>query len=1062
MGFILGVINVDGFFSLVIPKEIKEHYTLLIDHQGRTVFASHGGSEAVPVEFYRSSMLEFGSRKYSIRLRPSTERVAELSDNDDDLSLVIGALLSLLVSGAVYLAQRARRHNRLTRQANRLLKKEIEGRKHAETVLRETSTFRKAILNGANFIIVSTDREGLITSYNRTAELLLGYAADEAIGNFSLDQFMLTEELENYSEELGRRFGYNVSAGFEPIVIRTRDRIADEREWTLKCKNGSHLPVELSVTAIIEEDNEITGYLAIGRDNSRLYNTSQRLQESEERFKAVVNNTPSLVYIKDKEGKFVFSNNKFEDLLELEPGCLIGKTAYDITDEETAAAVREMEKRVLKTQRPEESVEVVKLPDGSTAHYMFVRFAIPTITREYCVGVIAVDISPQLAIEEELRSATTAAIESSRMKSEFLANMSHEIRTPMNGVLGMLEVLLDTPLNTSQREYADVIQDSAKSLLTILDDILDFSKLEAGKLAFETIEFDLRSTVENTVAMFADAAETKGIEISYLIERNVPTALLGDPGRFRQVLTNLVGNAVKFTEDGQITLTISEQESTGDSVKLKIDVEDTGIGITESAQKYLFDAFVQADGSMVRKYGGNGLGLSISKQLVELMKGEIGVKSEPGAGSRFTFTAQFNIQKNPVFKRPPVDLTGVKVLVADDLDTNRDSIVYQLQGLGIEAYQVPNGEDCLELLFQHSEKDEPFDIVLIDQEMPGLTGFETAEIIKQNPKIMDTRVVIMPSHGRRGHAHDAIRSGISAYLIKPIRQVELFDCVTTMMVGDDHERNDDPAGVSGLITRHSLLEKRTENGMPILIASDDVSNQNVLSMQLELLGYRSEVVSDAAEVSSALKRRDYSLIFVDFAGSKNDKTATQIREYLKDSIVPLVGISEQRAKPRPGFNACISLPVSEEEMARTIERLMNDETRPAAVPQESDKSRSETPTAHSVEKHIEELIEELGEEIAGMTVSLFTEDTNRNISELRAANRNGDFDGLQELAASIAETAETVGAQDLIEICNEITASRRNGHAPDLSETVERLDKEFDRVLKKLERLPLAPVEAGV
>ena len=301
------------------------------------------GSDAVPVEFDKSSMLEFGSRKYTIRLRPSTARVAALSDNDHDLSLVIGSLLSLLVSGAVYLAQRARRHNRLTRQANRLLKNEIEGRKHAETILRETSTFRKAILNGANFVIISTDQKGKITSYNRTAELLLGHTAEEAIGKISLDEFLLAEEIDDYSADLRKRFGYKVSGGFEPVVIRTRDRIADEREWTFECKNGSHLPVELSVTAIIQDNKEITGYLAIGRDNSQLYNTSQRLQESEERFKAVVNNTPSLVYIKDADGKFVFSNNKFEDLLGLEHGSLIGKTAYDITDEETATGVREIE-----------------------------------------------------------------------------------------------------------------------------------------------------------------------------------------------------------------------------------------------------------------------------------------------------------------------------------------------------------------------------------------------------------------------------------------------------------------------------------------------------------------------------------------------------------------------------------------------------------------------------------------------------------------------------------------------------------------------------------------------
>jgi two-component system sensor histidine kinase/response regulator len=386
------------------------------------------------------------------------------------------------------------------------------------------------------------------------------------------------------------------------------------------------------------------------------------------------------------------------------------------------------------------------------------------------------DITEHKRIEVELAHARDAAIESARLKAEFLANMSHEVRTPMNGVVGMTGLLLETDLSPQQRDFAATIQTSADALLTVINDILDFSKIEAGKLQFDVLNFDLRQAIESTVDLLAERASAKGIERASLIEDDVPTDLRGDPGRLRQVLMNLVGNAVKFTDRGEVVVCARLDDQTDNDALVRIEVRDTGIGVTENARDRLFTAFTQADGSTTRKYGGTGLGLAISKRLVELMGGEIGVRSEPGAGSTFWFTAR--LEKAPVrtpAEAPPVpELDGrrvrgrrARILVAEDNVVNQKVALAQLHKLGYSADGVANGAEAVEALTRI-----PYDMVLMDCQMPEVDGYEATRMIRERDHVQRIPIIAMTASALAGDREKCLEAGMDDYVSKPIKVPE--------------------------------------------------------------------------------------------------------------------------------------------------------------------------------------------------------------------------------------------------------------------------------------------------
>lgn len=657
--------------------------------------------------------------------------------------------------------------------------------------------------------------------------------------------------------------------------------------------------------------------------------TESALRESQKRYKELANALPQTVFELDLTGKIKFVNRNALDTLgysqeEVNKGLNILKV---IAPEDYRKAKSNI-LNVLKYKKNSDAEYLIRQKQGTTFPARI--YSSPIIEHEKITGIrgILVDISESKRIEAALEQAKEAAETANRSKSEFLANMSHEIRTPMNGIIGMTELALDTDLSPKQNEYLEIVKHSADSLLDLLNDILDFSKIEAGKLELEETDFNLHYLVEATISTVAIQAERKGIELLCDIKSDVPIALAGDPGRLRQIIINLMGNAIKFTENGEIMIQVQLQQQAPDDnfIELYFSVRDTGIGIPTDKVEKIFQSFSQADGTTTRKYGGTGLGLTISKQLVKMMGGKIWVESEPGKGSSFQFTvkmkpSQIVFEETIVDKN--VDFHGARILIVDDNPTNCIIMHDVVSGWGFNATVVKSSEEALQEL-QNSDADKkPFTMALLDFQMPGISGFELAENINENPGWRDLKMIMMTSASQSGDANRCKKIGINAYLQKPIRQMDLLRTILSIIKGVPKKNK---------TTLKNKTNKSKVQPLKILLAEDSIVNQKVAVGLIQKWGHKVSIVNNGREALTELGKTKFDLILMDIQMPEMDGgEATQaIRNStppdVYDPQIPIIAMTAHAMKGDRerclnwGMDDYISKPLNVGELQKKLEK----------------------------------------------------------------------------------------------------------------------------------------------
>ncbi|MBI3444117.1 MAG: response regulator [Magnetospirillum sp.] len=762
------------------------------------------------------------------------------------------------------------------------------------------------------------------------------------------------------------------------------------------------------------------GIVGILSDVSALKATQAEIERLAQRNVTILESVDDGIFGMDMAGKATFVNRAAAALMGYSAAELVGSEIVPLlgADLDTAGNLY----RVLRHGRTSFRDDEASFRRKDRSELPVEYIASPVVEKGRQVGVVVGfrDITQRRQVEMQLREAKEAAEAGNRAKSEFLATMSHEIRTPMNGVIGMTGLLLDTALNDEQRHFAETIRDSGESLLTVINDILDFSKMEAGKLELDYTEFELVPLVESVVDILAPRAHAKGIEIASLIDPNLRMLVRSDPGRLRQVLMNLAGNAVKFTHQGGVSIEVSTVKASGDAHMVRFDIKDTGIGIAPEAQNRLFSMFSQVDASTARRYGGTGLGLAISKRLAELMGGSVGIESVVGKGSRFWITIPMELLARQ--SATPPDLSGRRILVVDDNPVNCDVLERQLKAYDLEVRAVPDAGAGMTELTSAAAAGRPWEVALIDSQMPLVTGSEMVRMIRAIPMLAQTRIIVTSSQGVLGERDEM--APIDAFLHKPLRQASVLDAIGRVLgiaapcVESDAVPDNAPAPQGGRRLR-------------ILVAEDNPVNQQVALGLLRKLGHSVDVVGDGAEALEAVRLLPYDLVLMDVQMPEMDGLeATAAIRALTTPVarIPIVAMTanamrgdDQRCLDA-GMDGYISKPIDRRKLMDVLAQYSASTLEHKPLPVEN------PPQFVTVDFDVlDTLAEDIEAETVVAILEKFLEDARARTITARESGSTGDLERVRREAHTIKGAAASLGLHGIRDICLDLENAARAG-----------------------------------
>jgi PAS domain S-box-containing protein len=923
-----------------------------------------------------------------------------------------------------------------------------ELRRHAQDLARAKEALRKSrerfelAVQGSGAGLWDWDVETGVVYFSPLWKSMLGYAEDELEGNFAdWEQLLHPEDRERALATLKAYVD-----GVTPTY---------ELEHRLRHKDGSYRWILARGVALRDATGRPYRMAGSHTDITARKQAEQALRDSEALYHSLVETLPLNVFRKDRQGRFTFGNQRFAESLGRPLDEILGKTDYAFFPPELAAKYQADDQKVLATGQVFEDVEEHYRPDG-TKIYVQVLKAPVFDSHGQIVGTESIfwDVTARKLAEEALQQAKAEAEAASRAKSEFLTNISHEIRTPMNAILGMTELVLDTPLTVEQRDCLSIVQKSAESLLGVINDILDFSKIEAGKLDLDERPFQLRDCLGDALITLALRAHQQGLELIYHVAPNVPDALQGDSGRLRQVLLNLVGNAIKFTERGEVLVRVGLESSKASeaapastplTTHLHFEVSDTGIGIPAEKQQMIFAPFVQVDGSTTRRYGGTGLGLAIAARLVELMRGHIWVESGLGQGSTFHFSAQFGVC--PELIPPPtgdvVQLRGLPVLIVDDNATNRLILEETLLHWMMKPTAVANAAAALEVLRSASAAGQPFALVLLDSHMPEMDGFALARQIRHEPNLARATVMMLTSSEQPGDVARCRESGIASYLVKPVRQAELWRALLAALGAVPELQRQDRSAVPA-----------PNKGRPlrVLLVEDNLVNQKLALRLLQKRDHSVTVAANGKEALALLDQNVFDLILMDVQMPEMDgfqaTAAIRRRERGTARRLPILAMTayamkgDQERCLAAGMDGYISKPVRVQELYDAIERLASDA--PSPRPPQACREEESVDWASSLEYvgGDRQLLKDLME--------VFLQTCPEWLEEVRTGLARQDAAQVQRAAHKLKGTLGNFGAQVAFDAALQIELQCRTGSLQGVEEIWGLLAREMDRLLPVL------------